>query len=131
MGFQPCNLKFSKCYNCFSSHATKRLTCKEYFSYMLQKRPHSTNVFQYGQRLFQEFLCLAWSSIKSQRLQFTANHQAELRCELYSELLDDIHADPEEKLVAETILPTTVEGFYRDRMKQIADTTALHYVPEN
>ena len=95
---------------------------------MLQKRPHLPNVFHYGQRLFQEFLCLAWSSIESQRLQFIANHQADLRSELYSELLDGIHEDPNQLLGVKTILPPSFEGSYRDRMKRLADTTAIQNV---
>ena len=95
---------------------------------MLQKKPHITNVFHYGQRLFQEFLCLAWSSIESQRLQFIANHQADLRSELYSELLDGIHENPKQLLGVKTILPPSIEGSYRDRMKRLADTAAIHHV---
>ena len=62
---------------------TKRVSPREYFAFHLNMRnPDSDFLFRFA-RLFQEYLCLAFTTMESQRLKFHKNNQGALRADSY------------------------------------------------
>ena len=61
----------------------KRVTPREFFSYHLNMRYHSSDFLIRAGRLFQEYLCLAFTTIESQKLKFQKKNQKALRADTY------------------------------------------------
>ena len=61
----------------------KRVSPREFFTYHLNMRnPYTDFLFRFG-RLFQEYICLAFTTMENQRLKFQKNNQGALRADTY------------------------------------------------
>ena len=61
----------------------KRVSPREFFVYHLNMRNADSDfLFRFG-RLFQEYICLAFTTMESQRLKFQRNNQSSLRADSY------------------------------------------------
>ena len=64
---------------------TRRVSIREFFAYHMNFRVNSVNLnylFSAG-RLFQEWLCFAYTSVEDQRLHYHRTHQSQLRADTY------------------------------------------------
>ena len=67
---------------------SKRVSPREFFAYHLNMRnPNADFLFRFC-RLFQEYICLAFTTIENQRLKFQKNNQAALRADSYKNVKD-------------------------------------------
>ena len=67
---------------------TKRVSSRGFFAYHLNMRnPDEDFLFRFG-RLFQEYICLAFTTIENQKLKFQKNNQAALRADTYKNVKD-------------------------------------------
>ena len=99
----------------------KRVTPREFFAYHLNMRnPNSDFIFRAG-RLFQEYLCIAFTTIQSQKLKFHRKNQAALRADKYKNvrevmsekvpMSDRVHNDDHKlKLGKRIVLPRSFIG---------------------
>ena len=61
----------------------KRVSPREFFAYHLNMRkPSADFLFRFG-RLFQEYVCLAFTTMENQRLKYQKNNQGALRADTY------------------------------------------------
>ena len=61
----------------------KRVTPREYFAYHLNMRCLTSDFLFRAGRLFQEYLCMAFTTIESQKLKFQRKNQKALRADTY------------------------------------------------
>jgi hypothetical protein len=71
-----------------SGDMTRRVSLREYYSYMLQDRPFPNNLLMSGRRLLQEYIVDAGSKIEDSEIGFQQNNQAKLRADSYSSIRD-------------------------------------------
>ena len=98
----------------------------QYYSYMLHPRAPGEHLFLSG-RLFQQYIVDAWAYVEQNRLQYIADHQGELRCELYSEVMDAItDGDHDAAQVGrKLILPSSFAGSNRQMSQLYQDAMAI------
>ena len=96
----------------------------QYYAHRLQHRPGIDDSLFRGGRLFQEWLCMAWARVETDRLLYVVTHQADLRADLYQQVRDALPGDAEveaaggERLGRRVILPATFTGgprYYQQR----------------
>ena len=67
---------------------TKRVSPREFFAFHLNMRNVETDfLFRCG-RLFQEYICLAFTTIENQKLKYQKNNQSALRADTYKNVRD-------------------------------------------
>ena len=67
-----------------------RVLQMQYFSFLFHPRATGQHLFLAG-RLLQEYIVDAWACIEQNRLRYLSSHQSDLRCELYSGVMDAIN----------------------------------------
>ena len=77
-------------YSAFLRHkdSTKRISPREFFAFHLNMRNTKADFLFKFCRLFQEYICLAFTTIESQKLKFQKNNQAALRADTYKNVKD-------------------------------------------
>ena len=68
----------------------KRVTPREFFAYHLNMRNLTSDFIFRAGRLFQEWLCIAFTTVQSQKLKFHRNNQAALRADTYKNVKEVI-----------------------------------------
>ncbi|KAF0291914.1 hypothetical protein FJT64_010055 [Amphibalanus amphitrite] len=115
------------------------VTLMQYYAHRLQLRPDlDDSLFRAG-RLFQEYVCMAFARVETQRLLYLARNQAGLRAELYQRLQDALPGDAERELAGgdrvgqRVILPASFTGgprYYQRRHVRVVavklDTAGRH-----
>ena len=105
--------------------------------------PQSDFLFRAG-RLFQEYLCIAFTTIQSQKLKFHKNNQAALRADTYKNvrevmgeavpISDKLHSDDHKlKLGKRIVLPKSFIGSPRWYNSEFQDAMAIcreHHKPD-
>jgi hypothetical protein len=76
------NRTFKRC----SGDLTRRVSLREYYSYMLQDRPFPNNLLMSGRRLLQEYIVDAGSKIEDSEIGFQQNNQGKLRADSYQSI---------------------------------------------
>jgi hypothetical protein len=66
----------------------KRVTPREFFAYHLNMRDLNADYLFRAGRLFQEYLCIAFTTIQSQKLKFHRKNQTALRADTYKNVTD-------------------------------------------
>ena len=80
----------TKGYSEFMKHTDKDQSKREFFSYHLNMRcSESDFLFRCG-RLFQEYICLAYAVVESQKLKFHKNNQGALRADSYKNVKETL-----------------------------------------
>ena len=128
----------TKGYSEFSKQkdGTRRITPREYYAFHLNMRDLDSDFLFRSGRLFQEYICLAFTTIESQRLKFARHNQKALRADSYKnikELLKDrvpvgdkIHSDDHNlKVGRRVILPSSFVGSPRWYNAQFQDAMAI------
>lgn len=64
----------------------RRISLREYYSFMLQDRPFENNLLMNGKRLLQEYIVDAAAKIEDNELYFQESHQKELRASEYDSI---------------------------------------------
>ncbi|XP_072087869.1 uncharacterized protein [Arachis hypogaea] len=104
-----------------------KVSCRTYYSYMLQIRPndHST-VLQAG-RLLQQYVVDNYVKMETGKLRWVRQRQKELRAELYQGLQDALHTGENnaENVGRRTILPSSFVGSRRDMTQRYEDGMAI------
>ncbi|XP_057718201.1 uncharacterized protein LOC130932800 [Arachis stenosperma] len=104
-----------------------KVSCRTYYSYMLQIRPndHST-VLQEG-RLLQQYVVDNYVKMETGKLRWVRQRQKELRAELYQGLQDALHTGENnaENVGRRTILPSSFVGSRRDMTQRYEDGMAI------
>ena len=73
-----------------NDNKSKRVSPREYFTFHINMRNLETDyLFRFG-RLFQEFVCLAFTTVENQRLKFHRNNQSALRADSYKNVREAI-----------------------------------------
>ena len=87
----------SKGYDAAEKHKDKdgetgirRVTPREFFAYHINMRDKNSDFLFRGGRLFQEYLCLAFTTMESQRLKFMRHNQKALRADTYKNIKEVI-----------------------------------------
>ncbi|XP_061993673.1 uncharacterized protein LOC133711585 [Rosa rugosa] len=70
----------------------KKLTCRDYYAYILQIRPHDESILLRGGRLLQQYVVDNYVKIETQKLRWIRNNQDTLRREFYNGLQDSLNA---------------------------------------
>ena len=92
------------------------LTLLQYYAHRLQQRPGIDDSLLRAGRLLQEYVCMAFARVETQRLLYLARNQAAIRAELYQRLQDALPGDAEvelaggERVGRRVILPATFTG---------------------
>ena len=122
----------------------KRVTPREFFAFHLNMRcPGSDFIFR-GRRLFQEYLCIAFTTIESQKLKFQRKNQKALRADTYKNVKDVVsermpvtdkiyHDDHNLKLGKRIVLSKSFIGSPRWYNSQFQDGMAIcreHHKPD-
>ncbi|KAF0312344.1 Reticulocyte-binding protein 2 a [Amphibalanus amphitrite] len=78
----------------------RRVTALQYAAHRLQTRPADDDSLLRACRLLQEFCCMAFARVETQRLLFLAMNQRQIRAELYQHLVDAMAGDLEDAAAA-------------------------------
>ena len=117
-------------------NTTRRVTPREFFAFHINMRDKSCDFLFRGGRLFQEYLCLAFTTIQSQKLKFHRNNQKALRADTYKNvkevlndltpLTDRIHNDDHHmRLGKRIVLSSSFPGSPRWYNSQFQDGMAI------
>ncbi|XP_043242049.1 uncharacterized protein LOC122391808 [Amphibalanus amphitrite] len=110
----------------------RALTLLQFYAHRLQERPGVDDSLHRAGRLFQEFACMAFARVETQRLLFLACHQTAIRAELYQRLQDAVPADGAleergdgDRLGRRIILPASFAGGPRYYQRRYQDAMAI------
>ncbi|KAK7260859.1 hypothetical protein RIF29_27158 [Crotalaria pallida] len=94
----------------------EHITCRQYYSYLLQIRPNDQSLFLRVGRLLQQYVVDNYVKIESARLRYIRDNQPEIRAEMYQGLEDALHAGETNasNVGTRTILPSSFIGGRRD-----------------
>ncbi|GJT02879.1 DNA helicase [Tanacetum coccineum] len=73
-----------------SSDEDRRLTTKAYYSYVLHDRVNSFNYLSKTERLFQQYMVIAFCAVEQSRIDYILEHQNDIRNEYLSGIYDTI-----------------------------------------
>ncbi|XP_028104090.1 uncharacterized protein LOC114303137 [Camellia sinensis] len=98
------------------SNDGRKVTCCDFYSYMLQICPGDQSLFLRGGRLLQQYVVDNYVKIESNKLRWIRTHQNHIRVDFYQGLLDAIHAGENYggNVGRRTILPSSFVGSPRD-----------------
>ncbi|KAI5433936.1 hypothetical protein KIW84_020970 [Lathyrus oleraceus] len=105
----------------------RRVSCRAYYSYMLQIRPNDQSMLLNTGRLLQQYVVDNYVKIESGRLRWIKEHQSDIRSELYQCLHDALHVGETnaENIGKRTILPLSFIGDRRDMTQRYEDGMAI------
>ncbi|XP_050897527.1 uncharacterized protein LOC127104385 [Lathyrus oleraceus] len=105
----------------------RRVSCRAYYSYMLQIRPNDQSMLLNAGRLLQQYVVDNYVKIESGRLRWIKEHQSDIRSELYQGLHDALHVGETnaENIGKRTILPSSFIGRRRDMTQRYEDGMAI------
>ena len=108
----------------------KQLSCRDYYAHYLHEREPSTghrDTLLRGCRAFQEYCCMAYAKIESQRLRYIDTHQTDLRAEQYDQLLQWVPEHDQEtgNVGRRVILPASFVGSPRDMNARFQNAMAI------
>ncbi|XP_061993530.1 uncharacterized protein LOC133711415 [Rosa rugosa] len=105
----------------------KKLTCRDYYAYILQIRPHEESILLRGGRLLQQYVVDNYVKIETQKLRWICGNQDTLRRELYNGLQDSLNVGENNagNIGRRTILPSSFIGSPRDMHQRYQDAMAL------
>ncbi|KAL6176715.1 hypothetical protein ACLB2K_053348 [Fragaria x ananassa] len=109
------------------SNNGRKMTCRDYYAYILQIRPHHESILLRGGRLLQQYVVDNYVKIETQKLRWVRSNQDNLRCELYDGLCDLLNGGENNagNIGRRTILPSTFIGSPRDMNQRYQDAMAL------
>ncbi|CAK8534014.1 unnamed protein product [Lathyrus sativus] len=105
----------------------KNVTCREYYSYVLQIRYNDQFVLLKSGRLLQQYVVDNYVKIETGRLRWIRRNQNNIRSEVYQGLQDALH-DGENNAYnvgQRTILPSSFIGSKRDMTQRYQDGMAI------
>lgn len=118
----------------------RQVSVRQFYAYRLHQRHEETSderesLFR-AQRLFQEYVCMAFAKTESQRLRYIATHQKEIRADLYQNLRDAVSAHDHQRanggdgrdalsVGTRVVLPASFSGGPRDMHKRYQDAMAV------
>ena len=109
---------------------SKHLTQILYYAYRIHIRPQEIeprNLF-HGARLFQQYICDAWTSVEQSNLTWIVHNQRQIRADLYSGLRDRVAQDPNVNLQdtgRSIVLPSSHSGSPRYMQQLLQDSLAI------
>ncbi|KAI5397540.1 hypothetical protein KIW84_063382 [Lathyrus oleraceus] len=105
----------------------RRVSCRAYYSYMLQIRPNDQSMLLNAGQLLQQYVVDNYVKIESGRLRWIKEHQSDIRSELYQGLHDALHVGETnaENIGKRTILPSSFIGSRRDMTQRYEDGMAI------
>ncbi|KAI5421655.1 hypothetical protein KIW84_045183 [Lathyrus oleraceus] len=105
----------------------RRVSCRAYYSYMLQIRPNDQSMLLNAGRLLQQYVVDNYVKIESGRLRWIKEHQSDIHSELYQGLHDALHVGETnaENIGKRTILPSSFIGGRRDMTQRYEDGMAI------
>ena len=117
-------------------NGVRRVTPREFFVYHTNMRNKDTDFLFRACRLFQEWLCVAFTTMENQRLKFMRNNQKALRADTYKNIREEISkrvpltdkvraGDDHVKLGRKVILASSFVGSPRWYNSQFQDGMAI------
>lgn len=105
---------------------TRRVTQIQFHAHILHPRDRHDHIF-YAGRLLQQYIVDAWACAEQNRLQYIRDNQKELRCELYSGVVDVLNSgDHDASRVGRMyILPSSFSGGSRQMNQLYQDAMAI------
>ncbi|KAI5390770.1 hypothetical protein KIW84_075891 [Lathyrus oleraceus] len=105
----------------------QRVSCRAYYSYMLQILPNDQSMLLHADRLLQQYVVDNYVKIESGRLRWIKEHQSDIRSELYQGLHDALHVGETnaENIGKRTILPSPFIDGRRDMIRRYEDGMAI------
>ncbi|KAI5438213.1 hypothetical protein KIW84_024094 [Lathyrus oleraceus] len=105
----------------------RRVSCRAYYSYMLQIRPNDQSMLLNAGRLLQQYGVDNYVKIESGRLRWIKENQSDIRSELYQGLHNALHVGEAnaENIGKRTILPSSFIGGRRDMTQRYKDGMAI------
>ena len=118
------------------SDSNRRVTPREFFAFHLNMREYYSDFLFRGGRLFQEYLCIAFATMESQRLKYIKFNQKALRADSYKNIKEVIKervpmtdkilpGDDKLKYGRKVILPSSFVGSPRWYNAQFQDGMAI------
>ncbi|XP_027905922.1 uncharacterized protein LOC114165517 [Vigna unguiculata] len=109
------------------NHNGQSISCREYYSFMLQIRPNDQSVILQAGRLLQQYVVDNYVKIETGRLRWIRNHQNNIRAEVYQGLQDALHEGQThaDTVGKRTILPSSFIGSRRDLTQRYQDGMAI------
>ncbi|XP_050374857.1 uncharacterized protein LOC126792486 [Argentina anserina] len=105
----------------------RKLTCRDFYAYILQIRQHDESVLLRGGRLLQQYVVDNYIKIETHKLRWIRSNQTKLRRELYNGLQDSLNAGENNagNIGRTTVLPSSFIGSPRDMNQRYQDAMAL------
>ncbi|KAF1854814.1 hypothetical protein Lal_00026526 [Lupinus albus] len=110
-----------------TTHNGRRITCREYYSYMLQIRPDDRSLLLRSGRLLQQYVVDNYVKVEAGRLRWIRKNQNNIRAEVYQGLQDALHVGEYNaaNVGQRTVLPSSFIGSRRDLTQRYEDGMAI------
>ncbi|XP_073138140.1 uncharacterized protein [Henckelia pumila] len=104
-----------------------RVTCLNYYAYMLQIRENSSSLLLRGGRLLQQYVVENYVKIETHRLRWIRTNQSNIRSDLYQGLQDCLNGGENNagNVGHRIVLPSTFVGSPRDMYQRYQDAMNL------
>ena len=89
----------------------RRITTREFYVYYINERDTGLDYIHLAQRLFQEWICMAWVAVENQKLMFQRLNQKSLRADTYKNIKEATEA-------LQVELAPREDGIFRDDNQQ-------------
>ncbi|KAG7586074.1 P-loop containing nucleoside triphosphate hydrolase [Arabidopsis thaliana x Arabidopsis arenosa] len=120
-----------KCYKGNNQKKKKCISMRQWFAFRIQERPGECHTLLLSKRLFQQFLCDAYTTIESNRLSYIRFNQSKLRCENANSLKEaaDSGVTNMEEEGNQILIPASFTGGPRYMVQSYYDAMAIckHY----
>jgi len=128
-GFRP---GIEKCSKSKSKKKNKKcISMRQWFAFRIQEREVECQTLLRSKRLFQQFLCDAYTTIESNRLNYIKFNQSKLRCENYTSVKEAVAAGATtmEEEGNQLLIPASFTGGPRYMVQSYYDAMAIckHY----
>ncbi|XP_019413906.1 PREDICTED: uncharacterized protein LOC109325794 [Lupinus angustifolius] len=106
-----------------TTHNGRRITCREYYSYMLQIRPNDHSLLLRSGRLLQQYVVDNYVKVEAGRLRWIRQNQNNIRAEVYQGLQDALHVGEYNaaNIGQRTVLPSSFISSRRDLTQRYED----------
>ncbi|KAG7532765.1 Nucleic acid-binding OB-fold [Arabidopsis thaliana x Arabidopsis arenosa] len=127
-GYRP---GIEKCYKSGYNQKKKCISMRQWFAFRIQERENECHTLLRSRRLFQQFICDAYTTIETNRLSYIKFNQSKLRCENFNSIKEAAESGTTDMSEEgnQCLIPSSFTGGPRYMVQSYYDAMAIckHY----
>ncbi|KAG7594947.1 P-loop containing nucleoside triphosphate hydrolase [Arabidopsis thaliana x Arabidopsis arenosa] len=123
-GYRP---GIEKCYKSSNNKKKKCISMRQWYAFRIQDRENECHTLLESKRLFQQFLCDAYTTIESNRLSYIKFNQSKLRCENFNSIKEAANSGTKDMAEEgnQILIPASFTGGPRYMIQSYYDAMAI------